>query len=98
MGNTCKICEKDDWLLATLFLLILIKENVDSFIGSGGYLAQDYFLTRIAPYFSNEIFEDSYIGEELKNEIGNFVDQYQSDQYKDFFRDVCWQYHGGKKI
>ena len=50
------------------------------------------------PYFSNEIFEDSYIGEELKNEIGNFVDQYQSDQYKDFFRDVCWQYHGGKKI
>ena len=73
----CKICEKDDWLLATLFLLILIKENVYSFIGSGGYLAQDYFLTIIAPYFSKEFFKDSYIGEELKKEIDNFVDQYR---------------------
>jgi len=84
--------------IAALHHKILFTENVDSFIGSGGYLAQDYFLTRIAPYFSNEIFEDSYIGEELKNEIGNFVDQYRSDQYKDFFSDVFWQCHGGDDI
>ena len=60
----------------SFFLLILIKENVYSFIGSGGYLAQDYFLTRIAPYFSEEIFNASYIGEELKKKIDNFADQY----------------------
>ena len=40
-------------------------------------MAQDYFLTSIAPYFSEEIFDDSYIGEELKKEIDNTVDQYQ---------------------
>jgi len=62
--------------LAALHHKILFTENVYSFIGSGGYLAQDYFLTRIAPYFSEDIFNASYIGEELKEKIDNFADQY----------------------
>ena len=53
----------------------MFEENKYSFLGS--YLAQDYFLTWIAPYFSEEILDDSYIGEELKKEIDNTVDQYQ---------------------
>ena len=61
--------------IAALHHKILFEENKFSLLG-GNYLAQDYFLTRIAPYFSEEIFKDSYIGEELKKEIDNFVDQY----------------------
>ena len=62
--------------IAALHHKILFEENKYSFFGSGSYLAQDYFLTRIAPYFSEEIFGESYIGEELKKEIDNFVAQY----------------------
>ena len=75
--------------IAALHHKILFEENAYSFFGSGSYLAQDYFLTRIAPYFSEEIFGESYIGEELKKEIDNFVAQYD-----------IWQIyaHRGNKI
>ena len=62
--------------IAALHHKILFEENAYSFFGSGSYLAQDYFLTKIAPYISEEIFGESYIGEELKKEIDNFVAQY----------------------
>ena len=79
--------------IAALHHKILFEENAYSFFGSGSYLAQDYFLTKIAPYFSEEIFGESYIGEELKKE----VDKTFLDQYKGFMREV-YMVHMGKEI
>ena len=75
--------------IAALHHKILFEENIHLFFGSGSYLGKDYFLTSIAPYFSEEIFGESYIGEELKKEIDNFVAQYD-----------IWQIyaHRGNKI
>ena len=64
--------------IAALYHKILSGENVYSFFGSGSSgrkMAQEYFLKKIAPFFSGEIFKDSYIGEKMKNKIDKFVEK-----------------------
>ena len=58
--------------IAALYHKILSGENVYSFFGSGSSgrkMAQDYFVKTIAPFFSDEIFKDSYIGEKMRSKI-----------------------------
>ena len=64
--------------IAALYHKILSGENVYSFFGSGSSgrkMAQDYFVKTIAPFFSDEIFKDSYIGEKMRSKIDNWKRQ-----------------------